>query len=91
MQIMIFIARDHSMEGLDDSLFWFPFSDVEPELPDEVLRTIGRLHWLRRSRLVAREYNFLDTREDVYAPPSSSICNRYQQVVASSDYERTVR
>ena len=35
-----FIARDHSMEGLDDSLFWFPFSDVEPELPDEVLRTI---------------------------------------------------
>jgi len=38
-----FIACVHSMEGLDDSMFWFPFSDVEPELPDEVLRTIDDL------------------------------------------------
>ena len=38
-----FIACAHSMEGLDDSMFWFPFSDVEPELPDEVLRTIDDL------------------------------------------------
>ena len=38
-----FIACVHSMEGLDDSMLWFPFSDVEPELPDEVLRTIDDL------------------------------------------------
>ena len=38
-----FIACAHSMEGLDDSMFWFPFSDVEPELPDEILRTIDDL------------------------------------------------
>ena len=128
-----FIACAHSMEGLDDSMFWFPFSDVEPELPDGVLRTIddlagsveiGRLinmgvlqplgssatnilemdnltarfvrtfrkklkdgepHWLRRSRLVAQESNFLDTREDVYAPASSSICNRLLPGVIMSE------
>ena len=45
-----FIACVHSMEGLDDSMFWFSFSDVEPELPDEVLRTIGRLGRLCRKR-----------------------------------------
>ena len=28
--------------------------------------------WLRRSRLVAREYNWMDIREDVYSPSSSS-------------------
>ena len=38
-----FIACVHSMEGLDDSMLWFPFSDVEPELPDEILRTIDDL------------------------------------------------
>ena len=128
-----FIACAHSMEGLDDSMLWFPSSDVEPELPDEVLRTIddlansveiGRLinmgvlhslgssatnilemdnltarfvrtfrkklkdgepHWLRRSRLVAREYSFFDTREDVYAPASSSICNKLLPAVIMSE------
>eukprot|EP00435_Cladocopium_sp_Y103_P006854 s705_g2.t1 len=28
--------------------------------------------WLRRSRLVAREYNWLDVRDDVYSPSSNS-------------------
>ena len=28
--------------------------------------------WLRRSRLVAREYNWLDVRDDVYSPSSSA-------------------
>ena len=122
-----FIARAHSMEGLDDSMFWFPFSDVEPELPDEVLRTIddladsveirrlinmgvlhplgssatnilvapwefsekkwkhGEPHWLRRSRFVAREYNFLDARVDVYDPASTSICNRLLPALIMSE------
>ena len=28
--------------------------------------------WLRRSRLVAREYNWMDVRDDVYSPSSSA-------------------
>ena len=30
------------------------------------------LGWLRRSRLVAREYKWLDVRDDVYSPSSNS-------------------
>ena len=40
---------------------------------------------MRRSRLVARAYNVLDTREDVHAPASSSICNRLLPAVIMSE------
>ena len=40
---------------------------------------------MRRSRLVAREYNVLDTREDVHAPASSSICNRLLPAMIMSE------
>ena len=40
---------------------------------------------MRRSRLVARAYNVLDTREDVHAPVSSSICNRLLPAVIMSE------
>ena len=40
---------------------------------DSAGKVIGETQgWLRRSRLVAREYNWMDIREDVYSPSSSS-------------------
>ena len=36
----------------------------------------GEFMWLRRSRLVAREFAFVESRYDVYAPASSASCQR---------------
>ena len=41
--------------------------------------------WLRRSRLVAREFNWLDVREDVYSPSSSSSIVKLLPALAMSD------
>ena len=38
--------------------------------------------WLRRSRLVAREFNFMETRWDVFAPASSSTVQRLLPALA---------
>ncbi len=40
------------------------------------------LQWLRRSRLVAREFTFLEHRTDVFAPASSSSCQRIIPAIA---------
>ena len=36
----------------------------------------GQLCWYRRSRLVAREYNYLSIREDTFSPASNSVVTR---------------
>ena len=36
----------------------------------------GQLGWYRRSRLVAREYNYLSIREDTFSPASNSVVTR---------------
>ena len=36
----------------------------------------GELCWYRRSRLVAREYNYLSIREDTFSPASNSVVTR---------------
>ena len=41
--------------------------------------------WLRRSRLVAREYNWLDVRDDVYSPSSNSAIVKLLPALALSD------
>ena len=41
--------------------------------------------WLRRSRLVAREFNWLDVRDDVYSPSSSSSVVKILPALALSD------
>eukprot|EP00435_Cladocopium_sp_Y103_P033238 s948_g8.t1 len=41
--------------------------------------------WLRRSRLVAREFNWLDVRDDVYSPSSSSSVVKVLPALAMSD------
>ena len=41
--------------------------------------------WLRRSRLVAREFNWLDVRVDVYSPSSSSSIVKLLPALAMSD------
>ena len=41
--------------------------------------------WLRRSRLVAREYNWLDVREDVYSPSSNSAIVKLLPALALTD------
>eukprot|EP00435_Cladocopium_sp_Y103_P014576 s4405_g3.t1 len=41
--------------------------------------------WLRRSRLVAREYNWMDIRDDVYSPSSSSPIVKLLPALALSD------
>ena len=41
--------------------------------------------WLRRSRLVAREYNWLDVREDVYSPSSNSAVVKLLPALTLSD------
>ena len=35
-----FIAGIHSMEGLDDSMLWFPSPGITPEMPDTVFKAI---------------------------------------------------
>ena len=40
--------------------------------------------WLRRSRLVAREYNWLDVRDDVYSPSSSAAIVKLLPALAMS-------
>ena len=42
------------------------------EEQDENGQTVSTTAWLRRSRLVGRDFNFLEYREDVYSPASSS-------------------
>ena len=114
----------------NQAFLWFPFSNNEPELPDEVLQELdnladkvevdrllemgvmcksqdynderglgvplsakfvrtwrkkernGEQMWLRRSRLVAREFNFMERRTDVFAPASSSVCQRILPALA---------
>ena len=39
---------------------------------DENGTATSRMMWMRRSRLVGRDFNFLEYREDVYSPASSS-------------------
>ena len=41
--------------------------------------------WLRRSRLVAREFNWMDVRDDVYSPSSSSSIVKVLPALAMSD------
>ena len=41
--------------------------------------------WLRRSRLVAREYNWLDVRDDVYSPSSNSAIVKLLPALALTD------
>ena len=41
--------------------------------------------WLRRSRLVAREYNWLDVRDDVYSPSSSATTVKLLPALAMSN------
>ena len=41
--------------------------------------------WLRRSRLVAREYNWLDVRDDVYSPSSSAAIVKLLPALAMSN------
>ena len=41
--------------------------------------------WLRRSRLVAREYNWLDVRDDVYSPSSNSAIVKLLPALALSN------
>ena len=36
----------------------------------------GQMFWYRRSRLVAREYNYLSVREDTFSPASNSVVTR---------------
>lgn len=36
----------------------------------------GQLCWYRRSRLVAREYNYLSVREDTFSPASNAVVTR---------------
>ena len=42
----------------------------------------GEPKWLRRSRLVAREFAFLETRQDTFAPASSATCVRLLPALA---------
>ena len=41
--------------------------------------------WLRRLRLVAREYNWLDVRDDVYSPSSNSAIVKLLPALALTD------
>ena len=41
--------------------------------------------WLRRSRLVAREYNWLDVRDDVYSPSSSAAIAKLFPAISMSN------
>ena len=43
--------------------------------PKELEKPPGDV-WYRRSRFVAREYAWLSERTDIFAPASTSLCNR---------------
>ena len=47
--------------------------------------TTSQLMWMRRSRLVGRDFNFLEYREDVYSPASSSSVVKLLPSLALSD------
>ena len=52
---------------------------------DEHGVTTSQLMWMRRSRLVGRDFNFLEYREDVYSPASSSSVVKLLPCLALSD------
>lgn len=45
----------------------------------------SQLMWMRRSRLVGRDFNFLEYREDVYSPASSASVVKLLPSLALSD------
>ena len=52
---------------------------------DATGKTVETPGWLRRSRLVAREYNWMDVRDDVYSPSSSSSIVKLLPALAITD------
>ena len=67
------LKRLEKMKDLEEPTeqFW----EQNPKcLTTKMVRTVRRKEgrWMRRSRLVAREYNFLEVRDDLYAPSTNS-------------------